>query len=274
MRSRKALLVVTAALGIVSGAARAGGVPVIDASNLTQALAMVKSMGEQLNALQQQLDTLKSQYATITNLYNEARGVTQHATMLANSAEDLHSMFPTVEYDLSEVLSGPLNAVATGLRKAKELVSFDVLKGTQGAHLPSLELYKERGEVVYAYMSAAKQSYDEFAERRAMLDTFRQAASTANTQKAILDLNTRINAETVFMLNDIAMLQSLTLMAQMEQANLDYNETGLALYRPSSDGRAGTDSSEDWSYKYKGAKPTDIGGEEWTIKKTGDKKEY
>ena len=93
MKSRKALLVVTAALGIVSGAARAGGVPVIDSSNLTQALAMVKSMGEQLNALQQQLDTLKSQYATITNLYNEARGVTQHATMLANSVQDLHGFF-------------------------------------------------------------------------------------------------------------------------------------------------------------------------------------
>jgi type IV secretion system protein VirB5 len=266
-------LAATATLWILSAPARAVDL-VLDSANLAEAMAMAKSMGEQLSALQSQLDTLKSQYATITNLYNEARGVTQHATMLANSAEDLHSMFPTVEYDLSEVLSGPLNAVATGLRKAKELVSFDVLKENEGAHLPSLELYKERGEVVYAYMSAAKQSYDEFAKRRAMLDTFRQAASTANTQKAVLDLNTRISAETVFMLNDIAMLQSLTLMAQMEQANLDYNETGLALYRPSSDGRAGTDSPEDWSYKYKGAKPTDTGGEEWTIKKTGDTKEY
>lgn len=233
MKFRKALVLVTAVISIASGAVRAGGIPVIDASNLTQALAQVKALGEQLTTLQEQLDTLKGQYQTITNMYNEARGITQHATMIGNSVEDLHSMFPnTVSYDISDLLNGPLSSVATGLRKAKEMFSFDILQGEEGAHLPSLDLYKQRGDVTYAYMSAAQESYNALAERRPTLENFVTAASTANTMKAVLDLNTRISAEMLLMLNDIGMIQSLTLMANMEQANLDYNETGLALYRP------------------------------------------
>jgi len=252
---------IAAVIGIVctvNGAAQGagGGVPVIDVSNLEQAMLEVENLTKQLTALQAQLDTLKAQAQIITNLYNESRGITQHATMIPNSVQQLHGFFPTVENETANLLEGPLNAVANGLRSAKEMFSFETFSDDETAHLPSVELYKERGDVVYAYMSAAKDSYEKFAERRAMLETFVTAAGTANTEKAVLDLNTRISAETVLMLNDIAMLQSLTLMAQMEQASLDYNEAGLAMYRPvSAEAQTGAGAG-DWNFQYHGAEPS------------------
>jgi len=235
---------IAAVIGIVctvNGAAQGagGGVPVIDVSNLEQAMLEVENLTKQLTALQAQLDTLKAQAQIITNLYNESRGITQHATMIPNSVQQLHGFFPTVENETANLLEGPLNAVANGLRSAKEMFSFETFSDDETAHLPSVELYKERGDVVYAYMSAAKDSYEKFAERR-----------------AVLDLNTRISAETVLMLNDIAMLQSLTLMAQMEQASLDYNEAGLAMYRPvSAEAQTGAGAG-DWNFQYHGAEPS------------------
>ncbi|MGB5830897.1 MAG: type IV secretion system protein, partial [Thiohalocapsa sp.] len=192
----------------------------------------VQSLTEQLNKMQEQLDTLKQQSETITNMYNEGRGVTAHATMLDNSVDDLHGFFPSVEYEIAELFSGPLGKVASGLRNAKEMFNIASLTKTGAEHLPSMDIYAQRGDVVYAYMTVATDSYNELSDRRPMLQSFVQAASTANTEKAILDLNTRINAETLLMLNDIAMLSAFNLMAAMDLARVDHNESGLALYRP------------------------------------------
>ncbi len=232
----------TAVLALaLSTGAQAAGVPVIDSSNLAQASAQVDALTQQLETMQEQLDTLKAQQQTITNLYNEGRGVTQHATMMPNSVQDLHGFFPSVEYDLGEWLSGPLNAISNTLRGAKEMFSIDKLTaGGATSHHPSVEMYKQRGEFVYTFMGVAKESYDNLAARRPQLEGFVTAASTANTPKAVQDLNTRIGAEMLLMLNDIAMLQALQLTAMMETQSLDHNEAGLALYRPAAGGESTT----------------------------------
>ena len=232
MKAPKALIAATALFTIASSGVQGAGVPVIDASNLTQALAQVESLTAQLNKMQEQLDTLKGQAETITNIYNEGRGVTQHATMMANSVEDLHGFFPGVEYDLGEWLAGPLSAVSSTLRGAKEMFSWEKLSSDDTAHHPSIEIYKARGDFVYGFMGAAKESYDNLAARRPKLENFVAAASTANTPKAVQDLNARIGAEMLLMLNDIGMMQALTLTAMMEKESLAYNEAGLANYKP------------------------------------------
>jgi len=232
MKAPKALIAATALFTIASSGVQGAGVPTIDASNLTQAIAQVKALTDQLNAMQEQLDTLKGQAETITNLYNEGRGVTQHATMMANSVQDMHGFFPGVEYDLGEWLAGPLNAVSSTLRGAKEMFSWEKLSGDDTAHHPSIEIYKARGDFVYGFMGAAKDSYDNLAARRPKLETFVHAAGTANTPKAVQDLNARIGAEMLLMLNDIGMMQALTLTAMMEKESLEYNEAGLANYKP------------------------------------------
>jgi uncharacterized phage infection (PIP) family protein YhgE len=182
---QKALLVM-GTFAILIGAAPARAVlPVIDQANLHEAVVMVQSAADQLKTLQDQLDTLKSQFETITNLYEEARGVTEHATMLADSLTDFHDFIPEIDFDLDDVLTGSIGDIADELRDVKELVSLESLKGIKGAHQQSLDLYEEKGDVVYAYMALAKKSLDSIRERKEKLDGFREAAGTANTAKGV-----------------------------------------------------------------------------------------
>lgn len=231
--TKKALLMLVTVIAAMGTAPARAVLPVIDQANLHEAVVLVQSAAEQLTTLQTQLDTLKSQFETITNLYEEARGVTEHATMLADSLTDFHDFIPEIDFDLDDVLTGSIGDIADDLRDVKELVSLESLKDIKGAHQQSLDLYKEKGDVVYAYMALAKNSLDSIRERKVKLDSFREAAGTANTAKAVNDLNARISAEMLAMLNDIAEIQALTLMSQMERANIEYNEAGLSMYRTS-----------------------------------------
>ena len=231
---RKLLLAaaVGAALaGQLSGPARAAGVPVIDASNLAQAVAQVQALADQLTTLQDQLSTLRDQYATITNMYNEMRGITGHALMLPNPVDALHDFLPAANLDPDDLLSGPLAALANSLRDANELYSAAELFG--GTHLTgAARQYQERSDFIFSYMALAKEAYENIAARRATLEGFATAAGTATTEKAILDLNARIAAENALLLNDLAQLQALQLMAQMQEQNLVHNSQGLHANRP------------------------------------------
>ena len=213
--------------------ARAGGVPVIDAANLAQAVEQLTMLGQQLNTLNDQLDTLRRQYATILNLYNEMRGTTEHARMLPNPVATLHDFLPAEDIDPASLLSGPLGGIANDLRSANERFSAEALSG--GTTLTrSAEQYQARSDFIYSYMALAKKAYESTAARRATLETFAAATATATTNKAILDLNTRIAAEQSLLLNDLVQLQALQLMATMQQHSLAHNDAGIHAVRPTS----------------------------------------
>jgi type IV secretion system protein VirB5 len=211
----------------------AAGVPVIDASNLAQAIAQATTLTEQLTALQDQLNTLRSQAATITNMYSEMRGITAHALMIPNPVNALHSFLPAANLDPSNLLAGPLSGVANSLRDAKEFYSAADLFGGGGTQLTgAARQYQERSDYIYSYMALAKDAYEKVAARRAILEGFATAAGTATTEKSVLDLNTRIAAENTLLLNDLAQLQALQLMAAMQDKSIVHNSQGMHAKRP------------------------------------------
>ena len=219
-----------AALGTV-GPARAAGVPVFDASNLAQLITQATTLAEQLSALQQQLDTLRDQYSTITNMYNEMRGITGHALMLPNPVDTLHDFLPSADLDPDALLAGPLATLTNSLRDAKELYSATEL--FDGTHLAgAARQYQKRSDFIYSYMALAKNAYESIATRRTALEGFATAAGTATTEKAVLDLNTRIAAENALLLNDLAQLQAIQLMAMMQGQNIVHNSQGMHANRP------------------------------------------
>jgi type IV secretion system protein VirB5 len=216
-----------------SGNLHAAGVPVIDTSNLAQAVAQAATLTEQLTALQDQLNTLRAQAATITNMYSEMRGITAHALMLPNPVNTLHDFLPAANLDPSSLLSGPLSGIANSLRDAKEIYSADNLFGSGGTQLTgAARQYRERSDYIYSYMALAKDAYEKVAARRTTLEGFATAAGTATTEKAVLDLNTRIAAENTLLLNDLAQLQALQLMAAMQDKSIVHNSEGMHAKRP------------------------------------------
>ena len=230
---KQPILAAALALAMGAGNLHAAGVPVIDASNLAQAIAQATTLTEQLTALQDQLNTLRSQAATITNMYSEMRGITAHALMIPNPVNALHSFLPAANLDPSSLLSGPLSGVANSLRDAKEFYSAADLFGGGGTQLTgAARQYQERSDYIYSYMALAKDAYEKVAARRATLEGFATAAGTATTEKAVLDLNTRIAAENTLLLNDLAQLQALQLMASMQDKSIVHNSQGMHAKRP------------------------------------------
>ena len=216
-----------------SGTTHASGVPVFDASNLAQLITQATTLTEQLTALQQQLDTLRDQYATITNMYNEMRGITGHALMIPNPVDTLHDFLPAADLDPDDLLAGPLSALVNSLRDAKEIYSAADLFGGSDPHLTgAARQYQERSDFIYSYMALAEDAYESIAARRATLESFAAAAGTATTEKAVLDLNARIAAENALLLNDLAQLQALQLMAAMQDKSIVHNSHGLHATRP------------------------------------------
>jgi type IV secretion system protein VirB5 len=230
---KQPILATALALAMGAGNLHAAGVPVIDASNLAQAVAQAATLTEQLTALQDQLNTLRGQAATITNMYSEMRGITAHALMLPNPVNTLHDFLPTANLDPSSLLSGPLSGIANSLRDAKEIYSADNLFGSGGTQLTgAARQYRERSDYIYSYMALAKDAYEKVTARRTTLEGFATAAGTATTEKAVLDLNTRIAAENTLLLNDLAQLQALQLMASMQDKSLVHNSEGMHAKRP------------------------------------------
>jgi len=219
-------------LALMPGINQASGVPVFDASNLAQLLEQATLLTEQLTALQQQLETLQAQYATILNLYNEMRGITGHALMFPDPVALLHDFLP-VGLNPDDLLAGPLAPLAESLRSAHELYSTEALFGGEDPHVTGAAgQYQARSDFVYAYMALAQEAYERIAARRATLATFAGALATASTQKSVLDLNTRITAENALLLNDIAQLQALELMARMQDMSILHNSDGVHAMRP------------------------------------------
>jgi type IV secretion system protein VirB5 len=213
--------------------ANATGIPVFDASNLTQLLIQATTLAEQLTTLQEQLDTLRGQYATVQNMYLEMRGITDHARMLANPVATLHSFFPA-ELSPADLWSGPLGGLATSLRAERETYSADELFGDANATQvnEARTIYAERGDFIFSYMALVEEVYDSLSSRRANLETLTSAAQTATTEKSILDLQARIGAENALILNDIAMLQVVGLMLRLEELSVEHNREGLMSVRP------------------------------------------
>ena len=216
-----------------TGDLHATGIPVIDAAGLAQAITQVQTLAEQLTALQDQLDTLRAQASTIANMYSEMRGITAHALMFPNPVNTLHSFLPAANLDPASLLAGPLAGIANGLRSAKEIYSVTDLFGGGGTQMTgAARQYQERSDFIYSYMALAKDAYEKVAARRTNLEGFATAAGTATTEKAVLDLNTRIAAENALLLNDLAQIQALQLMATMQDQSIVHNGEGMHAKRP------------------------------------------
>jgi type IV secretion system protein VirB5 len=213
-------------------------IPVTDAAGLAQAVSQVQALGQQLTTLQSQLtqmqnlyttatsqlDTLRGQFAQIQTMYGEMTGITGHAGMLSDTLSRLHDFLPT---DISlDGVAGELGGQVAALRASLEAFSAADLFGAGPQYEAARETYEERGEAVYTYLALARETYEALRTRRGTIDSLRQAANTATTQKAALDLGNRIAAENALLANDIAELQALRMVVDLELENVRHNEAG------------------------------------------------
>jgi type IV secretion system protein VirB5 len=160
----------------------AGGIPVIDVSNLAQAIQQVIHMMEQIEQLKNQLEVAEQQLDRISG----SRG-------MGNILHSTYDLAVTVDQD--EILED------VGLRSAEE-------NGLVGEEA---ELYDEGNQNVALRLGQSQKSLEQATERFSELSKLVAKVNNCPDQKDILDLQARIQAEQTLLENEkikLAMIQA------------------------------------------------------------------
>lgn len=179
---------IAAAVGL-SQPATAGGIPVIDASSLTQQILQVEHMLSQIEKLQSQLETAEDQLDSMSG----SRGLGN----VIDSAYD-----PAVDVDPNEALS------SAGIKSSSE----------HGLSGDVADLYDSGNENTATWLGQSEKSLQQAQERFSELTGLVAKVNNSPDQKDILDLQARIGAEEVMLENEMAKLTMLRSQAEAKQA--------------------------------------------------------
>lgn len=187
--ARKMAGVAFAATIGLSQPAMAGGIPVIDVSNLTQQILQVQHMLNQIEQLKSQLETANRQLDNMSGV----RGLGN----VIDSAYDT-----AVNVDPNQVLSD------AGIRSANE----------HGLSGDVADLYDSGNQDTAAWLGQSEKSLKQAQERFSELTGLVAQVNNSPDQKDVLDLQARIGAEEVMLQNEMAKLTMLRSRAEANQA--------------------------------------------------------
>ncbi|QTP58234.1 type IV secretion protein [Billgrantia antri] len=173
----------------LSQPAMAGGIPVIDTSNLAQQILQVEHMLSQLEQLQDQLETANRQLDSMSG----SRGLAG----VIDSAYDT-----AVNVDPNQVLS------AAGVRSANE----------HGLSGDVADLYDSGNQNTATWLGQSQKSLEQAQERFSELTGLVAEVNNSPDQKDVLDLQARIGTEEVLLQNEMAKLTMLRSQAEANRA--------------------------------------------------------
>ncbi|HER34511.1 MAG TPA: type IV secretion protein [Halothiobacillaceae bacterium] len=182
----------TAALGLSVATwipAQAGGIPVIDVSNLTQSIMQVEHMLTQIEKLKDQIQKAQEQI-------DRANGVRGYGNVI-DTAYDT-----AMDVDTDAALSD------LGLKRGSEYN----LDGD------AAEVYDYGNERTAEWNARSAQALQQTQERFQKLAALVGEVNQAEDEKDIEDLQARIQAESVLMENELAKLKMLESQAKAQQA--------------------------------------------------------
>lgn len=185
----------------------AAGIPVIDASNLAQAMLQIEAWGKQFEQMQQQVQQLQRQYASL----NGARGMAD----LVNNPE-LRNYLPS-EYQ--QVLSGPstagLSESANAIRQAARLLDADSAGLATASDVTQAFINSQSQNALNR--AVGEEGYRQASERFNAIQTLLDKVNDAPDQKDILDLQARIQAEQAMLANEQNKLDTISFLAQTQR---------------------------------------------------------
>jgi len=192
MKGKAVAILLAGALAVATFFLRnafAGDIPVIDASNLTQAIQQVMHMAEQIEQLKNQLAVAEQQLDSISG--------SRSMGGIINSQYDV-----AMDVNQGEILED------LGLRSAEE----NGLIGEEAT------LYDEANENVSLRLGQSQKSLEQAQDRFSELSKLVAKVNNCPDQKDILDLQARIQAEQVLLQNEMVKLAMLQARAEAREA--------------------------------------------------------
>lgn len=230
MRNRTRLFGACLSLALWSGVSFAQGVPVIDGTNLAKnveqlqaALRDAENQLSQIEELKKQVETALSQLTNLQGILGSISGLNEIAS-LYNSAEDLRSRAAKITDlsgfthalsigDFGSLTSSLLDSNVTMGNKMAAQYLQDTLSGAgltseklaalSSSQNPQDNVIADTAAANATSMAMAQMSYEEAAASLQRIDGLVAEIAHQDTLKKSVDLNTRMAAETNFMLGQM-----------------------------------------------------------------------
>lgn len=179
----------------------ASGIPVIDVSNLMQAIQQYQQMVEQLKQLQAQLNQAKQQYESLTG----SRGLGGIMT------EDYTSSVPRNWQETLAAMDGDgsIGSLAQSIADQASQLDDEHFNDVLEDVTASLRTAMESDAGAQALNA---QIYDNSGNRFERLQNLMGEINSAQDMKAISDLQARLQVETGMLMNELIKLQSMNAM--------------------------------------------------------------
>ena len=212
--SKLVTVAIFASATVSSNLAFAAGIPVIDASNLGQAILQVA-------AWQQQYAQMQAQISQLLRSHNAMTGDRGMATLLPGNRSYLPANWNSAMTTLNQGGGTSYGALANATQQIKNAQT--VLTTQQKTTMsPQMQQYVENARNLSASQQAIGQAaYNTAAQRVNTLQTLTSALNGQTDPKAVMDLQARIQSEQAGLANDQAQLQSVAqLTAAQNQAQI------------------------------------------------------
>jgi type IV secretion system protein VirB5 len=223
MRKFVLSFVVAASAAIAPMAARAG-IPVIDFANLAQAVQQVASWLQQYQQMVQQLQQMRQQYAAITG----GRGM-EALLPMTNLARNY---LPPDYAELMQAVNGASATYAGLSGQVQSIIAANAVltSGQLGAMTPAMRQTVEQGRKSAAMLAAMTQTAQQNTSQRfTALQQLITQIGAAGDDKAIQDLQGRIQAEQAMLTNEANKLNALYQTAQADQLARQQRQREIAI---------------------------------------------
>lgn len=205
---KKHLLAAAIAAMTIANPAWSAGIPVIDAAGLVQAIQQVTQMAQQIEQLQNQLETAKQQYESLNGSRGMADLINDPAARkyLPPNAQELFKLYEGASSGRYSGLSGSIEA----LKQANRVLT------TSGANASQVDSSRN---LVALHQATAEAAYSAADQRFSTYEQLIQRLQNAPDPKSVMELQARIQAESVMMQNEQVKLQIMRdLMEAKEKA--------------------------------------------------------
>jgi hypothetical protein len=221
MKTRRALAILSLA-GLLSAPSARAQFAVIDVGAITQLIAEVEILQDQLTTARAHLAQAQAEFASITG----GRGMEQLLTGAPRNYQ------PTNWADLQAVMQGGGGFGGLGGGVSATLAINSVLPDASLALLPAdvRKEIEERRRLTALQQNLTRQSLQTTSERFDLLQQLISAIGHAADQKAVLDLQSRTSSENAMLLNEQSKLRTLAEVVQaQERANEQQMQERAAL---------------------------------------------
>jgi len=197
-------------LTICSGVANAQWA-VYDAANWTSNFQQVAKMVSQLQKMQQQIETARNQLNQAKQQYQAITG-SRGMSLLTTDTNRLY-----IPKSWKETLNGgnsEIGKLADQIRKTAGYLEDRNLEGLNQYYKDAL---RKRGDQAANDMAASATVFEESGERFERLQRLMDTIESASDDKAIQDLQARIQVEQVMLQNELVRAQAMNATIQQQQ---------------------------------------------------------